>query len=501
MKWYLGQKLAQIEYFKRHPIEVQERLLLSLIKPNANTEWGRKYNFSKIKSSSQFASNVPIQTYESLSPYIKRMMLGEKNILWSGQVKWFAKSSGTTSDKSKFIPVTRRNIIDCHIRSSRDTMSLLMHNHPETPVFFGKSLIMGGALQSYDAYPKTTYGDISAIMTHHMPFYSRPFYTPDFETALLSEWEEKLERIAQIISKQDLIMLGGVPTWMIVLLRRVLQITGKSHILEVWPRLSAYIHGGVCFEPYREIFKQFIPKEDFIYLETYNASEGYFAVQEKREDEDMLLLLNNGVYYEFLPLAEVGKENPKTIPLSEVQTNVHYAIVVSTSGGLWRYVPGDTIQFKNTQPFKIKVTGRIQQFINTFGEEVIVSNTDQAISETCRMTNSQVREYTMGPIYFSEQGKGGHEWLVEFEKEPNDIDAFSKLLDLNLQKINSDYEAKRYKNIALNPIKLRKLAAGTFYNWLKSKGKYGGQHKVPRVANHRKYVEEILSSSNKQPVS
>ncbi len=493
MRWYLKQRMGRIQKFMNYPHLVQAQVLRDLIAASKHTQWGKKFGYRHIKSEKDFARQTPIFHYDQLKPYIKRMMHGEKDVLWGGQVKWYAKSSGTTSDKSKFVPVTNKNLFTNHIRGNWDTLSLLYQNKSDARVFADKSLVLAGSLSQFPANPETTIGDISAIMTARMPMVGRPFYTPDFKTALMSEWEEKIERTAQL-TKEDksIFMLGGVPTWIIVLFRRVLELTGKENITEVWPNLSVYVHGGVGFAPYREQFRQLIPKKDFVYMEAYNASEGFFSVQQNLRDRDMLLLLNNGAYYEFLPMEEWDSPNPKAISLKEVEIGKNYALVVSTNAGLWRYIIGDTVTFTSKYPYKIKITGRTKQFINAFGEEVMVENTDKALALTCRQTCSIVTEYTVGPIYFSRSGKGGHQWLVEFEKAPASISQFTRLLDKNLQQINSDYEAKRYKSMALEQLQLIVLPKGTFYNWMRARGKFGVQNKIPRLANHRKHLREIL---------
>lgn len=492
--WYYSQRIQRIQDFKDHPHKVQEALLFQFFQATKHTEWGKKYDYKSIKSPEEFANRVPIQDYESLKPYIQRMMHGEKDVLWSGRVKWFSKSSGTTSDKSKFIPVSSQNLKQCHIRGTWDTMNLFYNKHPNARQFECKSLLMGGSIKAFEPYPKTLYGDVSAIMIEHMPYVARPFFTPDFETALMDDFEAKIERMVKIVSQEkDMVMIGGVPSWTVVLFRKILEYTGKNNLLELWPNLELYVHGGVSFTPYQKQFQDFIPSDKMKYMEIYNASEGYFAIQDDLESDDMLLLLNNGVYYEFLPPEEWYKPNPQAIPLRAVQTGVNYAIVISTNSGLWRYILGDTIQFTSTNPYKIKITGRTKQYVNAFGEEVMVSNTDKAIAETCKTLNAAVAEYTVAPIYFNGRKKGGHEWIIEFEKRPNNIQAFNNLLDQNLQKINSDYEAKRFKGMALEQLKLRVVSKGTFHRWLKSKGKYGGQNKVPRLCNHRKYIDEIIS--------
>ncbi len=493
-KKYLNFQHRRVQRYIETPHPVQDAWLERLVQTAKYTQWGRTFGFKHIKNGDDFAKQVPVQDYESLKPYIKRMMYGEKDVLWSGAVKWYSKSSGTTSDKSKFIPVTSVNLKFCHIRGSWDTMSILYQNNPNARQFENKSLIMGGSLEPFQPYPKTKFGDVSAILIHHMPVVARPFYTPDVDTALMSNFEEKIERMARIVGQEkDLVMIGGVPTWTIVLFKRILELTGKQNMLEVWPNLQAYVHGGVNFEPYREQFKQFIPSSKFIYQEVYNASEGYFAIQNDPKEKDMLLLLDNGVYYEFLPMEEWGNENPETIQLKDVEIGKNYALVISTNSGLWRYLIGDTVTFTSTYPFKVKITGRTKQYINAFGEEVMVSNTDKALTLACEQTGAMVSDYTVAPIYLSGNQKGGHEWLVEFEKLPKNLNNFTNCLDQNLQHINSDYEAKRFKDMALEKLRLQAIPKGSFNKWLKMKGKLGGQHKVPRLSNNRKYVDDILS--------
>jgi hypothetical protein len=500
-RWYYKKRYKQIQYTHQQGIAVQEAWLRYLIRQSEKTLWGKQHGFSRQMSYPNFTQAVPTQEYDDLKPYIQRMMHGEKNVLWPGQIRWFAKSSGTTSDKSKFIPISQEHLRDCHIKGTWDTMTAFYHNRPDARQFELKSMLMGGSLERFAAFPDTTFGDVSAIMIQHMPQVARPFFIPDFETALLADWEQKLELLAQTGSKTpDVVMIGGVPTWTIVLFKRILEITGKSNMLEVWPNFQVYIHGGVSFKPYRPQFETFFPSPQVDYLEIYNASEGYFAVQDDIRTQDMLLLLDNGIFYEFLPLEEWGKPNPVAISLAQVETGKHYALMISTNGGLWRYVPGDTIQFTSLRPYKIKITGRTKQFINAFGEEVMIDNTDQALALTCSNMPAEIMDYTVAPVYMDDTSKGGHQWLIEFKQKPDNLDAFSKLLDENLQRINSDYEAKRYKNIALDNLNIIPLPEGSFAHWLKSKGKLGGQNKVPRLSNDRKYVEEILYFLENSPL-
>jgi GH3 auxin-responsive promoter len=494
VKQYLSLRMKRIERYMQHPEIAQEYWFKSLLATAQQTEFGKKYRFSEIKSPEEFARRVPIHDYDGLKGHINRMMHGEPNVLWPGEINWYSKSSGTTSDKSKFIPVPDSNLSDNHIAGSWDSLALLYYNKPDMEVFRRKNLIMPGSFQAFPDYPKTHFGDVSAVLTQHMPAIGRLFYTPDFETALQSNFEDKIARIAEITSQQDdIVMFGGVPTWIIVLFRMILEKTGKSNMLEVWPNLQAYMHGGVGFEPYRQTFHELIPSEDFAYQEIYNASEGYFGAQCDFAHKDMLLFADNGVFYEFVPVEEWEKPFPKTVLLPDVDLGKTYAILISSNNGLWRYQPGDTVTFTRKQPYCFQITGRTKQFINAFGEEVMVGDTDKALAETCRELNVVVAEYTAAPVYFGGKNrKGGHEWVVEFDKEPLDLERFNQRLDENLQRINSDYEAKRYKGMALERLQLRAVPKGTFHQWMRDRGRVSSQAKVPRLANHRNFVEELL---------
>ncbi len=477
----------------RNPVQTQNQVLRELIQGARDTDWGKRHGYRSIRTPEEFAAQVPIQDYDSLKPFIQRMMHGERDVLWNGQVQWFSKSSGTTNDKSKFIPVSRTNLNKCHIKGSWHTMMWFYRNRPDARQFELKTLLMGGSLDRFEPHPKTLIGDVSAIMIHNMPTIGKMFFTPDLKTAILPDWEEKLEKMAQICARDErMVSIGGVPTWTILFLRRILEITGKDNMLEVWPNFQAYIHGGVSFDPYRKQFEKFFPSDKISYQEIYNASEGYFAVQNDFNDPGLLLLLNNGIYYEFIPIEEWGKTNQKAVTLKDVELGKDYALVISTNAGLWRYQVGDTINFTSLNPPKIRVTGRTKQFVNAFGEEVMVANTDKALAMTCRVMDTIVSEYTVAPVYLNGTEKGSHEWLVEFEKAPRDIEKFSHLLDINLQKVNSDYEAKRFKDMALESLRMTVLPKGTFLNWMRARGKVGGQNKVPRLANDRKYVDQIL---------
>jgi hypothetical protein len=493
MRFVLAQRMRRIRYFSLHPHQVQEGLRRQLVDINRHTQWGREHHFSSIRTAAHFSAQIPVQDYENLKPYIQRMMMGERDVLWSGSVRWFAKSSGTTNDKSKFIPVTNQNLKTCLIKGTWDSTAMMYDSCPEANFFAGKMLVMGGSYQDYEPYPRTKFGDVSAIMLHSMPAVAKHIYRPSLDIGMMANTEDKLELMARKLIHEDMRLLAGVPTWTVVLLRRVLEMTGKDNILEVWPNLQAYVHGGVSFQPYREQFKQLIPKDDFIYWQIYNASEGFFGAQSESGVDDMLLLLDNGVYYEFLPESEWHKEHGIAIPLEAVEVGKHYAPVITTNSGLWRYVPGDTVVFTSLKPYRIRVSGRTNQFVNAFGEEVMVANTDKALAEACAYFDCSVSDYTVAPIYFrGSNSKGGHEWVIEFEKLPEDLEAFSVYLDNSLQHINSDYEAKRYKSIAMTRLRINAVSKGTFNEWLKSKGKFGGQSKIPRLSNHRRYLEEVM---------
>lgn len=489
---YLERRYRQMEYFMEHPLSVQNQVLHELLAKGKRTKYGERYQFSSITSSDDYSKKVPLVDYEDIRGEVKSMMDGEASVLWPGVIKWYSKSSGTTSDKSKFIPVSDENLKNAHIKSSWDVVATLYKIRPESKIFAEKNLVMGGSLGTYEGNPATRYGDISAVMLENMPVVGRPFYTPDIETALLSDWNEKLERMVERCSSENVVMFGGVPTWVIVLFNKILEYTGKNNMLEVWPDLQAYMHGGVGFGPYREQFKKYIPSDQFTYLEVYNASEGYFGVQNDLATDDMLLLLDNGVYYEFIPMSVWGTDKQYAVPLEGVEIGENYAIVISTNSGLWRYQPGDTVTFTSTYPYKIKITGRTKHFINVFGEELMVGNTDAALSKVCNAFDVETLEYTAAPIFMEGDKKGGHEWVIEFNKLPKDINQFKHELDKAIQQENSDYEAKRTDNLALEELTLHVAPKGTFVKWMESRGKSGGQHKVPRLSNTRQYIDEIL---------
>lgn len=483
-------RVKQIELFKKYPTEVQHDVFRYLINSARNTEWGQRYDYKSIKSYQEFSERLPLQDYEDVKPFVERLKRGEQNLLWSTPIKWFAKSSGTTNDKSKFIPVSREALEDCHYKGGKDLLGLYYHHHPKAEIYKGKHLVVGGSAQINYLNKYSYFGDLSAIILKNLPLWVEMRRTPNLEIALMDKWEEKIEKMAEAIMQEDIRSMTGVPSWTLVLLRRVLEKSGKDNIADVWPGLELFMHGGVNFEPYREQYCQIIRKPVMNYVETYNASEGFFGLQE-RDDSDLLLMLDYGIFYEFIPAAEeVNKESSKTISLGEVEVGKNYAIVISTNAGLWRYLVGDTVMFTSLNPYKIKVTGRTKHFINAFGEEIIIDNADKAIYYACEQTQSSIRDYTAGPVYMNE-GKGSHEWLIEFEKPPKNLTLFTEKLDEELKRVNSDYEAKRTGNLNLEMPKVISVPDGTFYEWLKQKEKLGGQHKVPRLSNNRKIIEEI----------
>ncbi|MBW0177041.1 GH3 auxin-responsive promoter family protein [Sediminibacterium sp.] len=480
----------RIEQWITDPIATQREVLQDLVTHGQYSEFGRKYGFTSLFNIRKFKASVPIHEYDDLKPYIERLMQGEQHLLWNTPVNWFAKSSGTTSDKSKFIPITQESLEDCHYQAAKDVLTLYYNYHNESHLLTGKGLVIGGSHQISKINEEVNYGDLSAVLLQNTPIWANWIRTPELSIALMDEWEEKIEKLAQSTIPETVTSISGVPTWTLVLIKRILEITGKQTLKEVWPDLELYIHGGVSFTPYREQFKKLIG-EDCTYLEMYNASEGFFAAQDDPNEEGMLLFLNHGIFYEFMPVEEYGKKDPLTVGLDKVEMGKNYALVISTNGGLWRYLVGDTVQFTSLNPFRIKVSGRLKQYINAFGEEVIADNSDKAITMAAEKTGLVVKDYTAAPVYFGDHSKGAHEWLIEFEEHPASTDAFAYELDCALKSLNSDYEAKRYKDMALTLPQVHAVPAGLFNQWLKSKGKLGGQHKVPRLSNDRKYIDDI----------
>jgi len=490
--WFIKKRIHQIELFMKYPNEVQEEWFEQLVSGAENTEWGKKYHYKSIENLTQFKQRVPIQNYDTLKPYIERMLKGEQNVLWPTEIRWFAKSSGTTSDRSKFIPVSEESLEECHFKGGKDMLTLYFNNRPSARIFTGKALTLGGSHQVSQLKADTFFGDLSAVIMKNLPIWAEFYRTPHLDIALLENFEEKIEKMANATKDVNVTCISGVPTWNILLFKRILEITGKKNLLEVWPNLELYFHGAVNFTPYREQFRQLIPKDDMHYLETYNASEGFFGIQDQEEHGDMLLMLDYGIFYEFLPLEHLHDENPKTLTLDEVELDKNYALIISTNAGLWRYMIGDTIRFTSLSPYRIQITGRTKHFINAFGEELIIDNAERALDEACRQTGAIIREYTAAPIYFKGDECGAHEWIIEFEQKPPEFERFVDLLDETLRRINSDYDAKRFKDMALRRPIVHKAPQGTFFNWMKEKGKLGGQHKVPRLANDREYIDSIL---------
>ena len=477
--------------FVDYPNEVQNEVLFNLLSAAQFTEIGKKYGFPSIKDYDSFAESVPIQKYESIEPLIERARKGEANIFWPTKIKWFAKSSGTTNAKSKFIPVSDEAIEDCHMKAGKDMLCMYINNNEDTEIFKGKGLRLGGSRAVYEDN-ETYFGDLSAIIIENLPFWADFSTAPSLKTSLMDEWEAKMDAIIEETIDEDITSLAGVPSWMLVLLNRILEVTGKKNILEVWPNLEVYFHGGVNFNPYREQYKKLIPKSDFRYFETYNASEGFFAIQDDNFSSEMLLMLDYGIFYEFIPMDEYDEENSKAIPLQAVELNKNYALVITTNSGMWRYLIGDTVKFTSLKPYRIKITGRTKHFINVFGEELMVENAEDALKVACNKTNAIISEYTVAPIFMNGNSNGGHEWVIEFKDQPTNMQDFTNNLDDALKSINSDYEAKRYKNMTLALPKIHQAKNGLFYEWLKSKNKLGGQHKVPRMSNKRDFLEELL---------
>ncbi len=494
IKWLNNNRMEQIDLFREHPFETQEQELFNLLDKASGTEWGRMYDFRSIGNADTFRKRLPLQKYEDIAPQIERLRGGETNIMWPGTIRWFAKSSGTTNSKSKFIPVSDESLEDCHYKGARDTLVFYASRFSDSGIFRGKGLTLGGSHRVTSFNNDALYGDLSAILIENAPFYVNLIKTPRSDIALLEDFNEKLQKITTVAINENVTSLTGVPSWYLVLLRHILDHTGKENILEVWPNLEVFFHGGINFEPYRDIYRQLIPSESMRYMESYNASEGFFALQDDLSSSDMLLMLDYGVYYEFIPLSELNKsDNPPSLLINEVEQGVSYAIVITTNGGLWRYLIGDTVTFTSLYPHKIKLTGRTKLFINAFGEEVVIDNAERAITNACRKTGAAVSEYTAGPVYMNASEKGSHEWIVEFESEPDDIEMFRRILDETLQSVNSDYEAKRMNNNTLLPPVVRVVPQGTFLKWFEKKNKLGGQNKMPRLSNDRTYIEDFYS--------
>lgn len=492
VKWFNIQRYHQLELYPDYPFDIQHEQLLKLLSKARNTEWGIKYDYSGINSIEQYQQRIPVQSYDEIKPSIDRIRKGEQNILWPTEIKWFAKSSGTTDNKSKFIPVSMDTLENCHFRGGKDVLAIYCHNNPETNIFSGKTLTLGGSHQVDTYNDQTYYGDLSAILIQNLPFWADFIRTPSAEVALLPKWEEKLEKLAAEAINENVTSIAGVPSWNLVMIKYLLETTRKNNLLELWPNLELFIHGGISFLPYKELFQKLIPSDQMNYLETYNASEGFFAIQDRPERDDMLLMLDYGIFYEFIPLEDIEKPFPRAYHIGEVELNKNYAMVISTNSGLWRYLIGDTIMFKSLYPHRIVITGRTKHFINAFGEEVIVDNAEKALNIACQKTGAILIEYTAAPVFMTDKTKGRHEWFIEFETEPNDLDYFTEMLDHALMSVNSDYEAKRYKNITLDKPLIHSLKKGSFMTWFEKNNKLGGQNKMPRLSNNRKYVEQLI---------
>jgi hypothetical protein len=485
-------RLRRIEFFKSHPADAQEKVFRYLVGKAKNTEWGRAHGYAGFKSVADFQKNVPISRYEDLFPYIHRMMFGERNVLWPGFIHWFAKSSGTTNARSKYIPVSGSTIRKVHFKGGEDVALLYLKNHPDSGILLGRNLAVPGSLEKM-SNKGIYFGDISAIILKNLPLWVKLLSGANTKAKLTKDWEEKAEKLAYMACQRDVRLLAGVPSWTAVLLKKFLEIERTDSLFDIWPNFELFIHGGVSLKPYQHLFDQLIPSGSIKYMEAYNASEGFFAVQDDLKKDDMLLMLDYGIFYEFIPLEEIGKEKPKALTIGQVEPDRNYAIVISTNSGLWRYLIGDTIKFTSLSPRKIRITGRTRSFINTFGEELMVENAESAIHEAAKLTESIVHEFTAAPVIVSQSGGGFHEWVIEFEREPKDFQRFKKVLDIKLREVNSDYDAKRHKDLLLKQPLIQRVPKGTFYKWLKGKGKLGGQNKVPRLSNSREYIDDLMS--------
>lgn len=485
--------MAEMNSFLNNGEMIQRKLLSSLTTTAQNTEIGRKYGFSEIKENYRlFAERVPVIDYEGLKPYVERMLAGEQNLIWSSNIEWFAKSSGTTNDKSKYIPVSKEALRDCHYKGGKSSVASYFNLNPKSRLFDGKALILGGSHEISNFEGGYRCGDLSAILIQNIPQLANYVRVPSKDIALMSEWESKLEKIAATTVNENVTSLSGVPSWFMVLIKKILHDNGKQYLTEIWPNLELFFHGGISFAPYREQYKRLIPSDKMFYIETYNASEGFFAVQNSLDERTMLLLIDLGIFYEFIPLSEIDSDNPKVLPYWEVEKGENYALVITTNSGLWRYIIGDTVKVESVNPVKITISGRVKHFINAFGEELMVANADKGLAKACSETGAVISNYTAAPVFMSEGSRGRHQWLIEFDREPSSLEEFANILDASLQDINSDYEAKRYKGIALDRLEVVVARKGLFEDWLRLKGKLGGQHKVPRLSNERNYIEDML---------
>ncbi len=489
-------RMRAIEESIKDPLRTQENVLFNNINSAKSTIYGKEFGFNEIKSIHQFNQQVPSVFYEDFEHYIELARKGEKDVTWPGKIRWFAKSSGTTNAKSKFIPISQESLEDCHYAAGKTMFALYLNANPETDIFLHKNLRIGGSSELYKEYD-TRFGDLSAILIDNLPFYAEMKNIPNKEISLMTEWEAKMEAISNAVITEDVGCLTGVPSWMLVMLNYVLEKTGKNYIDELWPNLEVFFHGGINFTPYANNY-QSISRKPLNYFEIYNASEGFFGIQDQLNVKELLLLLDNGIFYEFIPMEEFGSENQRYLNISEVEVGKNYAMVITTNGGLWRYIIGDTVRFTSTNPHRIVVSGRTKHYINAFGEELIIDNAEIGLKAACDATGAWMEDYTAGPIFMTENEKGAHEWIIEFTKEPDNFDRFVEVLDQKLQEINSDYEAKRYKNITLNPPVVHKARKGVFFEWMKRRGKVGGQNKVPRLSNTREFLDPILTLNRQE---
>lgn len=485
-------RLRALQQYDNQAEAIQMKQLQRLLNDAQSTEWGKIFDYNTIRSYEDFARRVPIQTYDDIKPYVERMRQGERNVLWPSQVKWYAKSSGTTNDKSKFIPVSREGLHKMHYAGPQDAVAYYLSTRPDSRFFSGKGLILGGSHAPNYNLKHSLVGDLSAILIENINPLINLIRVPSKEVALLSDFEEKMERIARSTLDKNITNISGVPSWMMAVIKRVLELSGKASLDEVWPNLEIFFHGGVSFAPYRETYKELIHGSRMQYRETYNASEGFFGIQNDPADEAMMLMLDYGILYEFIPLEEIDSPNPTVLPLWGVETGRNYALVISNLCGLWRYMIGDTVRFTNKNPYKFVISGRTKHFINAFGEELVVENAEKGLQAACQATGAQVSEYSAAPVFMGTDAKCRHQWLIEFSVQPNSLEIFVDTLDKTLQQINSDYEAKRYKDITLQRLEVVVARPNLFHDWLKDKGKLGGQHKVPRLSNNRKYIDEML---------
>lgn len=496
--WFMKRRMPRIEEIYTRPLELQYDGLTQLIEAGRDTEWGRKYGYDDFTSYATFRRRVPISTYEEMVPYIERMMQGEQQVLWNSPISWFSKSSGTTNARSKFIPVSKEALEQCHMMGGKDMISLLIQNKPDTKIFEGKGLSIGGSLSTDSMNSQMLMGDVSAVVMKNLPIWAQMIRTPSLDVALMGDWDQKIEKMALETSQENVTSILGVPTWTLVLIEKILEITGKRSILEVWPNFEFLVHGAVAFGPYRDLFQSHIfPSSEVRFLEIYNASEGFFGIQDDlNKPDEMLLMLDYGIFYEFIPMGETGEEMDTIIPLEQVELGVNYAVVITTNSGLWRYKIGDTVRFSSVNPFRVKISGRTKHFINAFGEELIIENAERAMAKACRETGAEIKDYTAAPVYMDGGKRGSHEWVVEFSKAPKDLCTFAAVLDRSLREDNSDYDAKRSYDLVLGPPLIQVASQGTFYNWMRSRGKLGGQHKVPRLSNHREFIDGVLAHIN-----